>query len=175
MNESTRIGGAGKTFSRREVSCYEASPGRFVVQITVFPLRGAAECDFYDVTPIASAAWGKAAFRFVKAVAKAERPTYAVLLDGDRSTCDCPHGTYKAQERGPCRHVLAAQALVARGQLPTPKAARVNVPGTTDAGRKVRVPATADAPASPAADPGYQTCDSCGHPAERCECELVLA
>jgi hypothetical protein len=167
------LGGPGKTYSKRECSCYEASPGRYVVQVTVWPKTGAAECDFYDVSALPAPAWGQAAFRFVKAVAKAERPAYSVLLDGDRSTCDCPHGTYKAQERGPCRHVLAAQALVARGKLPTP--ARVNVPATTDAGRKARVPATVDAPKPAEADPGYQTCDCCGRPAKRCECELVLA
>src|SRR6516164_5024641 len=116
MNESTRIGGPGKTFSKRECSCYEASPGRFVVQLTAWDHLGRPEVTFYDVTPVAGAQFGKAAFRFVKAEAKAERATYNVLLDGERSTCDCPHGTYKAQQLGPCRHVLAAQALVKAGK-----------------------------------------------------------
>jgi hypothetical protein len=123
MQESTRIGGEGKTFSRREVSCYEASPGRYVIQLTVFPPRGAASVDFYDCTPLPAPAWGRAAFRLIKACGKAERPTYSVLLDGDRSACDCPHGTYKAHQLGPCRHVLACQALVARGKLPGRQAA----------------------------------------------------
>jgi hypothetical protein len=122
MNETTRIGGAGKTFSQRECSCYEASPGRFVVQVTSWDHLGSAEVSFYDVTPVAGAQFGKAAFRFVKAEAKAERATYNVLLDGERSTCDCPHGTYKAATLGPCRHVLAAEALMNRGKLPAAKA-----------------------------------------------------
>jgi hypothetical protein len=159
------LGGPGKTYSKRECSCYEASPGRFVVQVTVFPLRGAAEVDFYDVTPIAGAQFGRAAFRFVKAVAKAERPTYSVLLDGDNSTCDCPHGTYKADKLGPCRHVLAAQVLVKAGKLPTPRPAPkrvVRVPATTDAGQRVAVPATLD-PAPQAAD-AYCTDDDADGP-----------
>ena len=115
--------GKGKTFEKREVSAYEASPGRFVVQLTARDRLGRAEVTFYDVSPIAGIAFGRAAFRFVKAEAKAERAAYSVLLDGDRSTCDCPHGTYKAHQLGPCRHVLAAQALVSRGKLPAPKPA----------------------------------------------------
>ena len=148
MNESTRIGVTGKTFSRRECSCYEASPGRFVVQITVWPKAGAAECDFYDVTPIQGAQFGRAAFRFVKAASTAERPTYEVLIDGEKSTCTCPHGTYKAHERGPCRHVLAATALLQRGKLPLPKPAAKPAPAPAakpaTAPRLVPVVATSD-------------------------------
>src|SRR5437762_745856 len=123
MRSMTQIGGAGKTYTARECSCYEASPGRFVVQLTVFHKRGAAEVDFYDVAPVPGAQFARAAFRFFNAVPQAERPAYNVLLDGDRSTCDCPHGTYKADALGPCRHVLAAQALIAKGKLPLPKPA----------------------------------------------------
>jgi hypothetical protein len=151
MKNSNRIevGGQGRTFSKRECSCYEASPGRFVVQLTVWPLRGAAEVDFYDVTPIPGAQFGRAAFRFVKAAALVERPAYSVLLDGDRSACDCPHGTYKAHQLGPCRHVLAAEALVKAGKLPCPRPAAkvVSVPARLD-GKPVRVPAAVDAPAA---------------------------
>jgi hypothetical protein len=173
MNESTRIGGPGKTFSKRECSCYEASPGRFVVQLTAWDHLGRPEVTFYDVTPVAGAQFGKAAFRFVKAEAKAERATYNVLLDGERSTCDCPHGTYQAERLGPCRHVLAAQALVGGGRLPAPKAAAktVHVPATLD-GQRTTVPAAVDAPA---AGDDYQTCDDCGRGAAECACRLVLA
>ena len=175
MNETTRIGGAGKTFSQRECSCYEASPGRFVVQVTSWDHLGSAEVSFYDVTPVAGAQFGRAAFRFVKACRKAERPAYNVLLDGDRSTCDCPHGVYKAHQLGSCRHVLAAEALVSRGKLPTPKPAPavVHVPARLD-GKPVRVPATLD-PAPTAADDLCTICDCCGRPADGCECELSLA
>jgi hypothetical protein len=175
MKNSNRIevGGKGKTYGKREVSCYEASPGRYVVQLTAWDHLGRADVTFYDVTPISGAQFGRAAFRFVKAASTAERPSYNVLLDGDRSTCDCPHGVYKAQQLGPCRHVLAAQALLKAGKLPAP-ARVVRVPAAVD-GWRTSVPATVDAPAGPAADPGYQTCDCCGKPAERCECELVLA
>jgi hypothetical protein len=121
VNRSVGIGSPGKTFTARECSCYEAAPGRFVIQLTVFHARAAAEVDFYDCTPLPAPAWGQAAFRLVKAAPVADRPAYNVLLDGDRSTCDCPHGTYKANS-GPCRHVLAVQALTARGKLPAPKA-----------------------------------------------------
>jgi hypothetical protein len=129
------------------------------------------------VRPISGAQFGRAAFRFVKAVAKAERPTYNVLL-AEQPTCDCPHGTYKADVKGPCRHVLAAQALLSRGKLPEPtKPAprQVHVRAALD-GRRVRVPATLDAAApSDAGDDGYQTCDECGRPAAGCRCELALA
>ena len=172
MNHSTPIGGAGKTFSKRECSCYEASPGRFVVQLTAWDHLGRCEVTHYDVTPISGAQFGKAAFRFVKACSQAERPTYNVLL-GEQPTCDCPHGTYKADTLGPCRHVLAAQALVKAGKLPAP--ARVaRVPARLD-GKPVRVPATVDAPAGPAGGDEYCTCDECGLAAAECACDLLLA
>jgi hypothetical protein len=168
------VGGQGKTYTKRECSCYEASPGRFVIQLTVFHARAAAEVDFYDCTPLPAPAWGQAAFRLTKACGLSERPTYEVLLDGDRSQCDCKHGTYRPNA-GPCRHVLACQALVARGLLPTP--ARATVRATAQpSGRRVRVPATLDAAAQPAADEDlYCTCEECGRPAAQCQCEIVLA
>jgi hypothetical protein len=166
MNKPIRVGTAGKTFSRRECSCYHAGGDKYVVQLSVWDHLGRCAVDHYDVSPIPGAQFGRAAFRFVKAVAQAERPTYSVLLDGDHSTCDCPHGTYKADKLGPCRHVLAAQALVKAGKLPTPKAAPkvVHVPATTDAGRKVSVPATVDAPAPRPADDVYCTDDDADGP-----------
>jgi hypothetical protein len=173
MNESTRIGGVGKTYTKRECSCYEAAPGRFVVQLSAWDHLGRCEVSFYDVTPLPAPAWGKAAFRFCKAEAMAERATYNVLLDGDRSTCDCPHSTYRP-EGGACRHILAAAALVSRGKLPTPKPARVSVPARLD-GKPVAVPTTVDAPAAQPAGDDYCTCDDCGRPAAECSCELVLA
>jgi hypothetical protein len=162
MKNSNRIeiGGQGKTFSKRECSCYHAGGNKYVVQLSVWDHLGRCAVDHYDVRPIPGAQFGRAAFRFVKAVAKAERPTYNVLLDGERSTCDCPHGTYKAHQLGPCRHVLAAEALVKAGKLPTPKAAPrvVHVPARLD-GKAVRVPATVDAPAPQPAEDVYCTDD----------------
>jgi hypothetical protein len=112
--------GPAHAYTARECSCYEASPGRFVVQLTVFHKRAAAEVDFYDLAVLPAPAWGRAAFRLVKAVPQAERPAYNVLLaEGEHGTCDCPHGTYRPNA-GPCRHVLAVQALVVRGKLPAP-------------------------------------------------------
>jgi hypothetical protein len=85
----------------------------------------------YRVTPL-PCAFGKAAFHLQKADKGDGQPEeYDVLLDGQRSTCECKgflrHGMKAADGRG-CKHVAGCQAAVNAGQLqaaPKPQAAVV--------------------------------------------------
>jgi hypothetical protein len=138
------VQGEGATYSKRSASVYEASPGKWVLQLTVWGRRGFAKTTFYDLTALPAPAWGTSAWRLVKAEAK-ERAVYEVLLSADlaQESCTCPHGTYRPNA-APCVHRASLKALIARGKLPAPKPAPS--PAT-----KPRVPAVAD--------PGYQTDD----------------
>jgi hypothetical protein len=51
--------------------------------------------------------------------------SYAVNLDGARSTCECP-GFLRWGHHGPCKHLSALLALQAAGKLPSPRPAPVD-------------------------------------------------
>jgi hypothetical protein len=171
----TQVGGSGKTFSSRRASCYQPRCGvaRWVLQIDVCE-RGLWRTTFYDCVPLPAPAWGTSAWRLTKAEAKADRATYDVLLSDKEAeeTCSCPWGSHKPNS-APCAHRASLRALIAKGKLPKPAPKTVHVPATLD-GKPTAVPASID-PKPAEADPGYQSCDECGKPADRCACELVLA
>jgi hypothetical protein len=170
--KQVQVEGEGKTFSQRRASCYQPRHGvaRWVLQIDVQE-RGLWRTTFYDLAPL-PAAWGKSAWRLVKAEAASERAVYDVLLSDKEAeeSCSCPWGTYKPNA-APCVHRACLRALIAKGKLPTPAPKTGHNPAALD-GKPTSVPATVDAPA--AGDDDVR-CDGCHLPAADCECELVLA
>lgn len=94
---------------KRTASLWEATAGRWVLTLTEFPPRSAAQDTHYHVYPQPSQ-WGRA-FRLEK-LPDSGGETYLVLLD-DRPTCSCPgFGRHKH-----CKHVEAPLALQANGKL----------------------------------------------------------
>lgn len=89
-------------------------PGRLLI----FEGKKTIHIDDYLLIEL-EADWGKIAFRFEKTAttrpnASIEEP-YNVLLDGERSECDCK-GHSRWQH---CKHVEAIQMLIASGKLKT--------------------------------------------------------
>jgi hypothetical protein len=74
---------------------------------------------WHRLTPLESG-WGLA-FRLNATAGfhlAAGAESHEVLLDGRRSSCSCPAGTYRPNV--PCRHLAALLALQAEGKLGTP-------------------------------------------------------
>ena len=66
----------------------------------------------YFIEPVASDTG--LAFTLEKLVKADRAPRYRVVLDGRRSSCDCPG----CCQRGTCKHLIALRLLHQRGQLP---------------------------------------------------------
>src|SRR6516165_6739082 len=100
--KQVQVEGEGKTFSQRRASCYEAAPGKFVLQVDVCE-RGFWRTTFYDLTALPAPAWGTSAWRLVKAEAASERAVYDVLLSDREAeeSCSCKWGQFKPNA-APC-------------------------------------------------------------------------
>jgi hypothetical protein len=105
--------------------------------------------------------FGRAAFTLTKADnGDGHAEEYSVLLDGDRSTCDCADCTYRSRA---CKHILACQAALDAGKLQAaPKPALVIV-NHEEAGM---------ARALLGGELHRQMCCSCGNPIPSCRCEI---
>jgi hypothetical protein len=87
---------------------------------TVLWITQGQDTTAYRVQPL-NAEFGAAAFRLTRAIkGDGVAEVYDVLLDGDRSLCDCKgflkHGMCK-DGRG-CKHIASLAALIAAGHLP---------------------------------------------------------
>jgi hypothetical protein len=83
---------------------------------TILWITDKGQSTAYRVETIPSQLGGRA-FQLSKADCGEGQPeAYSVLLDGARSTCDCPWGTFGANKKA-CRHVAGLSAVLARGQL----------------------------------------------------------
>ncbi|MBL8796688.1 MAG: hypothetical protein JNM56_22490 [Planctomycetia bacterium] len=99
-------------------------------------IEAAGKLDFYIARKL-SADFGQA-YRLEKQAVETERAVevYDVLLNGSRSSCDCPGGCYRPHR--PCKHVAGLLALAAQGKLPgyrSPSLREVDgpfIPGRSD-------------------------------------------
>jgi hypothetical protein len=155
-------GAARKPWTRRTCYLWQPTAGVWVLTVTHFFARKAAEDQHYYLKALASD-WGRA-FELTHLEADGGE-TYHVNLDRDNPTCDCK-GFVRHDH---CKHVESLVALHLRGKLDVvrppagakPAAKVVHVTAVLD-GQRVAVPATLD-PAPKAADE-YMTDDDADGP-----------
>ena len=83
---------------------------------TVLAITDKKKTTFYRLEAIKSQLGGRG-FQLTKADAgEGKSEEYETLIDGQHSTCSCPWGTYKPNQK-PCRHVAALSAVLSKGQL----------------------------------------------------------
>jgi hypothetical protein len=142
-------GAAKKPYTRRTAYVWQPTAGVWVLTITHFYARKAAEDRHYFLSALASD-WGRAfALTHLEADGGA---TYHVNLTSDGPCCDCKG--FVAHRH--CKHEESLRALDSRQKLAA-----------------VKPPAVPTKPAPrPAAK--VETCDGCGLPADACECAFTL-
>jgi hypothetical protein len=91
-----------KTADHVEMTTYGAARG-FLLFVGTTP-----KVKSYEVTPLASD-FGRA----FTVRSRVEGREYSVLIDGHRSTCDCPGHTFT----GGCKHLSALLSLIREGRL----------------------------------------------------------
>ena len=113
--------------------------------------------------------FGRAAFRLTKADnGDGHAEEYSVLLDGDRSTCDCADCTYRSRS---CKHILACQAALDAGKLsalpkPAPVVTNCEEPmARALLGGEIHRQEMTARVVNPA-------CFNCGQPYEACDCTI---
>jgi hypothetical protein len=121
----------------------------------------------YLVRPIPHA-FGRAAFTLAKADnGDGHAEEYNVLLNGDRSTCDCADATYRSRA---CKHILACQAALDAGKLqaaPKPAPVIVNAEESAMANALLGQERHRQAMAAPP-----QICVGCDQPVRECDCTI---